>query len=190
MESPSSRLFRRPLRTGELRLLAPYDAAALLELMESDRSHFEAWLPWAREIKSVADARAFIGRGTQRFVEQGTPWIGVWLDGAMVGGVLFWPIDEKGRHVELGYWLASRAGGRGVITDAVAVLVDHCFEELDLNKVVIRCAARNAPSRGVPERLGFAEEGVLREHFFNDGEPHDLVVYSMLRSAWRTSADR
>jgi ribosomal-protein-serine acetyltransferase len=183
-DSKPFRLFSHPFSTGELRLLAPYDAAAMLALVESDRAHFETWLPWAREMRTEQDAREFIARGTARYAEFGTPWTGVWVAGELVGGVLFWPVDDMGRHVELGYWLAARAGGRGVMTDAIAVLLDYCFVELGLNKVVIRCAAQNAASRGVPRRLGFTEEGVLREHLFLDGAAHDLVVYGLLRREW------
>lgn len=179
-----SRLFSQPLRHGELRLLAPYDAGALYALIESDRHHFEPWLPWARAIRTAGDARAFIARGTARYMEYGTPWIGVWLDGVLVGGVLFWPIDDLGQHVELGYWLARRAGGQGIMTDAIGVLVDFCLTELRLNKVAIRCAAANTASRGVPDRLGFTQEGLLREHLLLDGVAHDLVVYGMLRREW------
>ncbi len=179
---PAFRLFSHPLPIGELRLLAPYDAPALLALVESEREHFAPWLPWTREMRTVEDAAAFIGRGTQRYVEQGTPWVGVWVDGALAGGVLFWPVDELGRHVELGYWLSRRAGGRGVMTSAVAALVAFCFAELGLNKVVIKCAAANTPSRGVPERLGFTSEGLLREHLVLDDVAHDLVPYGLLRT--------
>jgi ribosomal-protein-serine acetyltransferase len=184
------RLFARPVRNGELRLLAPYDARAFLAMVDSDREHFETWLPWAREIRTADDARTFIARGTSRFAEFGTPWVAIWVEDVLVGGVLFWPIDDMGRHVELGYWLARRAGGRGLMTDAVATLLDFCFEELDLNKVVIKCAAGNTASRGVPRRLGFAEEGLLREHVILDGTAHDLVVYGMLRRDWANSRPR
>ncbi|HWO60369.1 MAG TPA: GNAT family protein [Umezawaea sp.] len=180
-DTSALRLFSHPLPVGELRLLAPYDAPALLALVESEREHFAPWLPWAREMRTVEDAAEFIGRGTRRYAEQGTPWIGVWVDGVLAGGVLFWPVDDLGGHVELGYWLSRRAGGRGVMTNAVAALVAFCFTELDLNKVVIKCAARNTASRGVPERLGFTPEGLLRDHLVLDGVAHDLVPYGLLR---------
>lgn len=178
------RLFAHPLIGGELRLLAPYDAPALLALIEGDRDHFEQWLPWAREMHKTEDAAAFIARGTARYQEQGTPWVGIWSDQELVGGVLFWPIDDMGRHVEIGYWLSRKAGSRGLMTAAVAALLDFCFDELALNKVVIRCAVGNAPSRGVPLRLGFADEGTLREHLWLDGTPHDLTMYGLLGRDW------
>lgn len=184
------RLFARSLRVGELRLLAPYDAAALLDLMNSDRDHFEQWLPWARELHTVDDARGFIARGTERYVEFGTPWIGIWLDDVMAGGVLFWPVDDMGEHVELGYWLAGWAGHRGIMTNAVAAIVDYCFDELHLNKVAIRCVPENEASCGIPQRLGFTQEGLLRQQISLDGNRYDLAVYGMLSDDWPGKADR
>ncbi len=178
------RLFSCPLPKGDIRLLAPYDAPALLKLINSDRDHFVLWLPWAEEMRTIDDALAFIARGTARYAEFGTPWVGTWLDGEMVGGALFWPVDDMGRHVELGYWLARRAGGRGLMTEAIGALVDFCFRELELNKVAIRCAVKNAASRGIPDRLGFTQEGTLREHLWLHGVPHDLAIYGLLRREW------
>jgi ribosomal-protein-serine acetyltransferase len=49
----------------------------------------------------------------------------------------------------------------------------------------MRCAVENKKSRKIPERLGFREEGTIRqaewlhEHFI------DLVIYGMLASEWR-----
>ncbi|WP_412539284.1 GNAT family protein [Longispora sp. K20-0274] len=178
------RLFARPLPVGELRLLAPYDAPALLECIAADREHFGQWLGWARDMRTPEDASGFVARGMKRLAEDAAPWVGIWLDGVLVGGVLVWPVDHAGGSAELGYWLARSAGGRGVVTEAVRAMTTFCFEELDLRKVVIRCAEKNTPSRRVPERLGFVVEGVLREQIWWNDEPHDLMVYGMLRRDW------
>ena len=57
----------------------------------------------------------------------------------------------------------------------------------ELNRIEIRAAVGNARSRAIPERLGFREEGTLREAELVDGAALDIVVYSMLASQWRAA---
>jgi ribosomal-protein-serine acetyltransferase len=75
--------------------------------------------------------------------------------------------------------------GRGTMTAAVRALVDHAFGEWGLHRVVIEAAVDNAPSRAVPERLGFREEGVRRAAERHGERYLDLVVYAMLAVDWR-----
>jgi ribosomal-protein-serine acetyltransferase len=66
------------------------------------------------------------------------------------------------------------------MTEAVRALVDHALSVWELNRVEIHAAAENRRSRAIPERLGFRQEGTLREAEFVDGRYLDTVVYSML----------
>ena len=70
------------------------------------------------------------------------------------------------------------------MTAAVRALTDHALTVWELNRVEIRVASENRRSRAIPERLGFREEGTLREAH-RVGDRHvDLVVYSMLAADW------
>jgi ribosomal-protein-serine acetyltransferase len=51
----------------------------------------------------------------------------------------------------------------------------------------IHCAPENRRSRAIPERLGFKQEGILREEMFIDGRYLDSVVYAMLEDEWRAA---
>jgi ribosomal-protein-serine acetyltransferase len=60
------------------------------------------------------------------------------------------------------------------------VLVDHALATWRLNRVEIVVATENRRSRAIPERLGFHEEGTLRQFQLVDGRYLDCVSYSML----------
>jgi len=88
------------------------------------------------------------------------------------------------RKTELGYWLDPEHRGRGIVTRSTARLTDYAFTDQDCNRVVLHCAVGNVKSRAVAERLGFVQEGILREAEWLNDHYVDLVVYSMLKSQW------
>ena len=82
--------------------------------------------------------------------------------------------DVYVRTAELGYWLAEDCWGQGIMTQAVRQICREGFEQWD-------DYARNAPSRRVLEKAGFALEGVLRQNVFKEGEVCDSCMYALLR---------
>lgn len=70
------------------------------------------------------------------------------------------------RSAELGYWAAPWARGRGAMTRAVALVVDHAFDPAGLDFVRLQWLAYvgNWPSRRIAWRAGFRVEGTLRLH--------------------------
>ena len=103
----------------------------------------------------------------------------------MVGVIGYPAVEWDNRATSLGYWLAEEFRGRGTMTEAARVLIDHALGAWDLNRVEIRVATENRPSRGIPERLGFQQEGTLRRAQRIGSRYVDLVVYSMLAPDWR-----
>jgi ribosomal-protein-serine acetyltransferase len=111
-------------------------------------------------------------------------------DGRIVGGIGFHQLDWENRSTSIGYWIAEAAQRRGIVTRAVAALVDHAFKVWKLNRVEIQAATDNERSRAVPLRLGFTEEGVLRQTERVGDRFVDHVVYAMLAQDWRPPPDR
>ena len=80
--------------------------------------------------------------------------------------------------------------GRGLVTRAVTAILDHAFGPLGLHRVGLQAVADNDRSRRVAERLGFTQDGVLREYAAFPDERRDLVVYSMLAREWVSASGR
>ncbi|NEU57214.1 GNAT family N-acetyltransferase [Halorussus sp. MSC15.2] len=87
-------------------------------------------------------------------------------------------------HAEIAYWLVPEARGEGYATEAVTLLLDYAFETRGLRRTYARVVEHNDGSHDLLERLGFTEEGRLREHVFLDGEYRDVVLYGLLRDEW------
>ena len=90
-------------------------------------------------------------------------------------------VSWDNRRAEIGYWLAAQARGRGVMTAAVRLLSEWCFDELGMERVSITAEPENAASRRVAERAGFTFEGILRSWHVNKGSRRDGAMYALLR---------
>ena len=74
------------------------------------------------------------------------------------------------------------------MTRACSALGTHAFDALGLSRVEIRCATENEKSRAIPERLGFTQEGTLRQAEWLHDHFVDLTVYGMLAGEWKGRA--
>lgn len=107
-----------------------------------------------------------------------------------------WVIEENGRPAgwitlvvanwehglcEMGFALSSPFQGRGIMTQALALLLPDLFLHTRLERIEARCSVENAPSRRVLEKSGFRREGLLRGYFVLDDRRVDHYLYAMLR---------
>ena len=179
-------MFSYDLGSGaELRLLELRHAAEFVTMVEENREFFGEWLGWAYHINNVEDAERFIGRGIDRFAEDGLPWVGIWQDNKMAGGILFFPLEGMIKATKIGYWLAEWANGRGLMTRAIRPILRYVFVDLKLNRIGLEAEPGNLKSKGVAERLGFTFEGIRRDGWRDENGFVDIAVYSMLAKEWR-----
>jgi ribosomal-protein-serine acetyltransferase len=168
----------------ELRALAEPDAADLFALTDKNRDHLRAWLPWVDGTRTIHDTRAFIRTAIEQQRDGDGFQAGIWHRGVLAGMVGYHRIDWPRRQVALGYWLGRDFEGKGFMTRACRVLVDHAFSELDLERVEIRAATENVRSRSVPVRLGFRQEGVMRRAEWLYDHFVDHAVYAISKEGW------
>jgi ribosomal-protein-serine acetyltransferase len=169
----------------ELRLPEERSAEEGTALVRQNLKHLSEWVKWAHENFSVEDALDFIRRNRRAFAENQGYAVHINYRGRHAGNVGYNNIDWANRSTEIGYWLAAPFQGKGIMTRSCRALVAYAFGELKLNRVDIRCAVGNAKSRAIPERLGFRQEGVLRQAELLQDRFVDLVVYAMLAEEWR-----
>jgi len=169
-----------------LRLPEESDAEELYALIEAEREHLAPWLPWAAG-QTLDATVAFIRQGRQQFADNDGFHALIVDDRRIIGMVGFHRVDWLHRSTSIGYWLASADQGRGTMTAAVRALVDWALRGWELNRVEIRVAVENRRSRAIPERLGFREEGRLREVERVGERYFDHIVYSMLAEDWGTT---
>lgn len=170
----------------KLRLLEPRHADALFAAVDANRQHLRQWLPWLETNNAVSDTLQFIQMTQRQFADNTGFVAGIWFRGELAGVLGHNRIDWENRISWPGYWLAQGFQGKGIMTKSCRTLINHAFAELNLNRVDIRCAVENSKSRAIPERLGFRQEGVIRQAEWLYDKYVDHVVYGMLTSEWRS----
>lgn len=146
------------------------------------------WVPVPQPY-GTDDARWFLANVADAGWESGKEltWAVRDLDRALLGMISL-RLSDPG-SAELGFWVAPWARRRGVVTRAVALVLDEAFhpDGLDLQRVLWRAVVGNWPSRRVAWRAGFRVEGTLRAELPDrGGVRRDAWVGTLLRGDPRT----
>src|SRR4051794_6559191 len=166
-----------------LRPLEEADADELSALIAANRAHLAPWMPWATS-QTPERTLQFIRTTRQQLASNDGFQTAIVRDGRIIGVAGFHTVDWVHRSTSIGYWLDEHEQGQGIMTRTVRALVDQALLGWRLNRVEIRAAPGNQRSRAIPERLGFRQEGVLREAERVGDRYLDSVVYGMVSSAW------
>lgn len=153
-------------------------------LIERNREHLSKWLSFPVNTKKVEDTIVFIDKSQKRYIDNNGFWTGIWYKQQLVGAIGYLYIDWKAKKTEIGYWLGEEFQGKGYITIATQQLINYAFETLKLNKVEINVAKKNLRSLQLPKRLGFVEEGIIRDYEYLQGFYHDRIVHGLLQIEW------
>ncbi len=107
---------------------------------------------------------------------------------SVVGSTRYCNIEISNRRLEIGYtWYAKSAQRTGINTECKYLLLKNAFENYKAIAVEFRTHWQNHKSRNAILRLGAKQDGILRNHrILGDGSLRDTVVYSIIKSEWKT----
>ncbi len=136
-------------------------------------------------MKAIDEAHDLIAKTLKAFEDKRRlDWAIVLKDAPDTGvigrvGYNYWLRQD--RRASIGYDLAFRYWGNGIMTEAVRAIVAFGFERMDLNRVEADADADNIGSIRVLEKVGFKREGLQEDQYFEWGEFHNLVLFALLR---------
>jgi RimJ/RimL family protein N-acetyltransferase len=100
----------------------------------------------------------------------------------VIGSIALHVLDRELANLEVGYWMAAPARGRGLTTRALMLLSGWALRRAGAQRVQLRADILNTASIRVAEKAGFTREGTLRASGFNERESRrvDYAVFSLV----------
>ena len=170
------------------------------------------WLDHVSAVKHAADLYAsfdgkdpeghiwtYLGYGPFESVEVFTEWVKAreaardpWFyafvrrdTGKAVGMGAFMRNDAANGAIEIGHiWMSPALQQTREATEAIYLMMRHCFDDLGVRRLEWKCDSLNAPSRKAADRFGFTFEGIFRQHYIIKGRNRDTAWYAMLDTEW------
>lgn len=106
-------------------------------------------------------------------------------DNELIGTATLYNLDLSNRRCELGYCLDRAEWGKGYIQEALHEVLGYAFNTLGLHRIEADVDPRNIGSIRTLEKLGFQQEGYLRERWQVNGEIQDALFFGLLGPEWK-----
>ena len=170
-----------------LRLFNEKDATEFFQLTIQSKEYLKEWLGWLDYTNEEEDSLAFIKATLNGVKETGgyPKTTAIIYKGKIAGIIGFNEISRLHKIGVMGYWLGQQFQGKGIMMRACKAYIKYGFHELDLNRIEIRVAEKNKKSRAIPEKLGFQEEGKIRQAEWLYDHYVDHVIYGLLAEEWK-----
>ena len=160
--------------------IVPERAEDIWKAVEASLPELRPWMAWA-PTADLASTRSFAD-GEARAWGSSSWTFTILVDEDVAGGVGLDRHDPLLATAQIGYWIRSDLSGRGLMTEAAALVVDFAFRELKLHRLELHAAPANVGSIRVAEKLGFSRGGVLRDGSRGEAGFHDVLVFDLLES--------
>lgn len=113
------------------------------------------------------------------------------VENTSIGFIQLSNIDWLSRNCYFGIAICEEAmKGKGFGREAIKLILDYAFGNINLHKVSLEVTAFNKNSIRIYESLGFNEEGVLREHYYWNNQYHDVHLYGLLKEEYIHGRDQ
>jgi len=172
------------IRVDDEIALAPLvraNAQDYANLVAGESTHLAAFLPHLGEQATPEGLLAYLDRVEER-VRRGE-WIDltVQVHGTIAGAIGLYDVDRERGRADVGYWLARKYAGRGIMTRALRALCAHAFAERGLSRIRLYSAVDNEASRALAERVGFRFVRILPRRLPSAHGVVDAALYVLRR---------
>lgn len=170
-------------RDFNIKLLAPEHAQNLLDYYIRNKKHLEPFEPLRDNSFYTYEVQKNILSDSYRQFLNGTAVdLGIFKDDYLIGKLklsnIVYGIFKSGI---LGYSIDKDEQGKGYMKEAVNLVVNYAFEDLDLHRVEASALVDNEPSKHVLIGCGFKELGINKKYLYINGGWKDHITYYKVR---------
>lgn len=157
---------------------------AIYGAIVESRAELAPWMPWCTPEFDEAGVRTWVERA-QNDRQGGFAFsFGIFdPSGEFLGNCALNAVHSVDGFANLGYWIRTSRTRRGLATSAVLELARWGFSHTTLQRFEIVVATSNVASQRVAERAGAVREAILHHRLLLAGQPHDAVMYAIVRGA-------
>ncbi|MFT8322149.1 MAG: GNAT family protein [Bacillus sp. (in: firmicutes)] len=134
-------------------------------------------------LEMLEQAEGFVDFFTKNYHEKrGIRW-GIEQKGkkGIIGTIGFHSWLPKHQRAEIGYELHPDYWRKGYAVEAITRIISYGFKEMDLTRIGAVVFLENKASNQLLAKLGFQQEGILREYMYQNGVAYDTNIYSLLK---------
>ena len=135
-------------------------------------------------IDDVSETDIFIVASSVKANNQSKIFLGIFLNNKLIGTISIYHIDWKHSFSSLGIVLDKEYWNKGIMQHALGYFLDYYFNKLNLNRIEAQTFVKNYPAIKLFEKMGFKNEGRLRENFLITEKYEDSFLFSMLKSEY------
>ncbi|MCP8615404.1 GNAT family N-acetyltransferase [Salirhabdus salicampi] len=158
---------------------------------EDDIDYFFDNALWDREIRKLTGTQTVFSRiSVQKFIER------VAMDDSridliistretneLIGDLALTEIDHINRNAQIRVGIFQKEyRGKGYGTDALSLILEYAFDILHLHRIGLSVYPFNPRGIKSYEKLGFKQEGIIRDELFYNGEYHDSIIMGVLKN--------
>ena len=146
---------------------------------------------WSAPARSIQHVASQVEEWLAREIAFGRPeaLIADSLAGDPIGLVIVRVDRPEARSVELSLLVDADRWGEGFGSDVMETTLEACIAGWGIHRIGVRVEADNERALALYRRLGFTEEGRLRQAAFRDGRHGDVLLFSLLADEWLSRQD-
>jgi len=104
-----------------------------------------------------------------------------------IGNIKLDNFDWVSRTCELGVLIGEKDfWGKGIGSELCKLTIQYAFQQLNLRKILLAVHAHNTAAIKVYEKLGFVNEGTLRQHIWSNGAYIDKHYMGLFASEFKS----